>query len=101
MLRLSLINFTSGSGRLEKADEDFKKQHGQLPQLNQQSQFEIIFIVILKLTLGNARVFIFDILTFETLETDFKRFNPDWCVSPKKHFHSNTTIFRYKTDAAD
>ena len=29
-LRLSLINFTSGSGRLEKADEDFKKQQGQL-----------------------------------------------------------------------
>ena len=24
-LRLALINFTSGSGRLEKADEDFKK----------------------------------------------------------------------------
>ena len=29
-LRLSLINFTSGSGTLEKADEDFKKQQGQL-----------------------------------------------------------------------
>ena len=31
-LRLSLINFTSGSGRLEKADKvkDFKKQQGQL-----------------------------------------------------------------------
>ena len=25
-LRLSLINFTSGSGRLEKADEDLKKK---------------------------------------------------------------------------
>ena len=42
-LRLSLINFTSGSGRLEKADEDFKKQ-GELAQLNQQSQFEIISV---------------------------------------------------------
>ena len=29
-LRLSLINLTSGSGRLEKADKDFKKQQGQL-----------------------------------------------------------------------
>ena len=29
-LRLSLINFTSGSGRLEKADKDFKKQQGRL-----------------------------------------------------------------------
>ena len=29
-LRLSLINFTSGSGRLEKADKDFKKQQGLL-----------------------------------------------------------------------
>ena len=29
-LRLSLIKFTSGSGRLEKADEHFKKQQCQL-----------------------------------------------------------------------
>ena len=29
-LRLSLINFTSVSGRLEKADEHFKKLQGQL-----------------------------------------------------------------------
>ena len=29
-LRLSLINFTSGSGRLEKADKDLKKQQGRL-----------------------------------------------------------------------
>ena len=38
----------------------------------------------MNLTLVNVRVFIFDILTFETLETDFKRFNPDRCVSLKK-----------------
>ena len=29
-LRLSVIHFTSGSGMLGKADEDFKKQQGQL-----------------------------------------------------------------------
>ena len=45
----------------------------------------------MNLTLVNVRVFIFDILTFETLDTDFKRFNPDQCVSRKKHFHTNTT----------
>ena len=37
------------------------------------------------------QVFIFNILTFETLDTDFKRFNPDHFVSLKKHFHTNTT----------
>ena len=31
------------------------------------------------------------ILTLKTLETDFKRFNPDRRVSLKKHFHTYTT----------
>ena len=47
-------------------------------------------LLLLKLTLVNVRVFIFDILTFETLDTEFKRFNPDQCVSLKKHSHTNT-----------
>ena len=48
-------------------------------------------LLLLNLTLVNVRVFILDILTFETLDTDFKSFNPDQRVSLKKHFHTNTT----------
>ena len=48
-------------------------------------------LLLLNLTLVNVRVFIFDILTFETFDIDFKRFNPDQCASLKKHFHTNTT----------
>ena len=46
-------------------------------------------LLLLNLTLVNVRVF--DILTFKTFDTDFKRFNPNQCVSLKKHFHMNTT----------
>ena len=49
-------------------------------------------LLLLNLTLVNVQVFIFDILTFETLDTDFKRFNPDQCVSLKKHFHTSSNI---------
>ena len=49
-------------------------------------------LLLLNLTLVNARVFIFDILTFETLDTDFKRFNPDQCVSLKKHSTNTNTL---------
>ena len=49
-------------------------------------------MLLLNLTLVNVRVFIFNILTFETLDTDFKCFNPNQYVSRKKHFHTNTTM---------
>ena len=52
-------------------------------------------LFLLNLTLVNVWVFIFDILTFETLGKDFKRFNPDQCVSLKKHFHTNTTTLKH------